>query len=151
MNKQTDVVKAIARLAMFYKHESCGQCTPCREGIDWMNTMMWRFTEGNAQPEEIDMIWELANRLRATPSALWLTALLGQSRVLSGTSGQSWKTGLLNIMQELPKLRLLQTEANCNLRNPEELGKDPSTPLVNPDVNIAEAVLLKHKAYRFMI
>merc|ERR1712013_691163 len=44
---QTDVVKAIARLAMFYKHESCGQCTPCREGIDWMNTMMWRFTEGN--------------------------------------------------------------------------------------------------------
>ena len=45
-------------------------------------------------------------------------------------------------MQELPKLRLLQTEANSNLWNPEELGKDPSTPLVNPDVNIAEAVLL---------
>ena len=43
MNKQTDVVKAIARLAMFYKHESCGQCTPCREGCDWMNKMMWRF------------------------------------------------------------------------------------------------------------
>merc|ERR1719346_810108 len=50
MNKQTDVVKAIARLALFYKHESCGQCTPCREGIDWMNTMMWRFVEGNARP-----------------------------------------------------------------------------------------------------
>lgn len=33
MNKQTDVVKAIARLIMFYKHESCGQCTPCREGM----------------------------------------------------------------------------------------------------------------------
>merc|ERR1711887_237284 len=63
MNKQTDVVKAIARLAMFYKHESCGQCTPCREGIDWMNTMMWRFTEGNAQPEEIDMIWELSKQI----------------------------------------------------------------------------------------
>ena len=45
MNKQTDVVKAIARLAMFYKHESCGQCTPCREGCDWMNKMMWRFGE----------------------------------------------------------------------------------------------------------
>merc|ERR1719261_1052125 len=63
MNKQTDVVKAIARLALFYKHESCGQCTPCREGIDWMNTMMWRFTEGNAQPEEIDMIWELSKQI----------------------------------------------------------------------------------------
>ena len=43
MNKQTDVVKAIARLATFYKHESCGQCTPCREGCNWMNQMMWRF------------------------------------------------------------------------------------------------------------
>lgn len=33
MNKQTDIIKAIARLTMFYKHESCGQCTPCREGL----------------------------------------------------------------------------------------------------------------------
>ena len=39
MNKQPDVVKAIACLAMFYKHESCGQCTPYKEGIDWMNIM----------------------------------------------------------------------------------------------------------------
>ena len=46
MNKQTDVVKAIARLATFYKHESCGQCTPCREGCDWMDKMMWRFGKG---------------------------------------------------------------------------------------------------------
>merc|ERR1711876_101221 len=63
MNKQTDVVKAIARLALFYKHESCGQCTPCREGIDWMNTMMWRFVEGNAQAEEIDLLWELSKQI----------------------------------------------------------------------------------------
>merc|ERR1719422_2941116 len=41
MNKQTDVVKAIARLALFYKHESCGQCTPCREGID----MIWELSK----------------------------------------------------------------------------------------------------------
>ena len=45
-------------------------------------------------------------------------------------------------MQELPKLRPLPTEANNNLWNPEELGKDPSTPLVILDVNIAESVLL---------
>jgi len=63
MNKQCDVVKAIARLAAFYKHESCGQCTPCREGIDWMNTMMWRFAKGNAKVEEIDMIWELSKQI----------------------------------------------------------------------------------------
>jgi len=63
MNKQCDVVKAIARLALFYKHESCGQCTPCREGCDWMNTMMWRFVEGNAKAEEIDLLWELTKQI----------------------------------------------------------------------------------------
>ncbi|XP_040568712.1 NADH dehydrogenase [ubiquinone] flavoprotein 1, mitochondrial [Lepeophtheirus salmonis] len=63
MNKQCDVVKAIARLATFYKHESCGQCTPCREGCNWMDTMMWRFVEGNAQAGEIDMLWELTKQI----------------------------------------------------------------------------------------
>jgi len=43
MNKQTDVIRAIARLIEFYKHESCGQCTPCREGTGWMNKIMYRF------------------------------------------------------------------------------------------------------------
>jgi NADH dehydrogenase (ubiquinone) flavoprotein 1 len=60
MNKQADVVKCIARLALFYKHESCGQCTPCREGCNWLNKMMWRFVKGNAQPSEIDMLWEVS-------------------------------------------------------------------------------------------
>lgn len=43
MNNQTDIVKAIARLIEFYKHESCGQCTPCREGVSWMFKVMNRF------------------------------------------------------------------------------------------------------------
>lgn len=43
MNKQTDIIKAIARLISFYKHESCGQCTPCREGISWMYKIMRRY------------------------------------------------------------------------------------------------------------
>jgi len=63
MNKQCDVVKAIARLMSFYKHESCGQCTPCREGIDWVNTMMWRFVKGDAKAAEIDMLWELTKQI----------------------------------------------------------------------------------------
>jgi len=63
MNKQADVVKAIARLALFYKHESCGQCTPCREGCGWLNKMMWRFVDGEARKDEIDMIWELSKQM----------------------------------------------------------------------------------------
>ena len=89
MNKQTDVIKAIARLSYFYKHESCGQvknrervyfnlifflfnfknlffilqCTPCREGTGWMNKIMWRFVEGNADPTEIDMLFEMSKQI----------------------------------------------------------------------------------------
>jgi len=63
MNKQTDIVKAIARLILFYQHESCGQCTPCREGTVWMTKMMYRFVEGKARKDEIDMIWELSKQI----------------------------------------------------------------------------------------
>lgn len=91
MSLQTDIIRAIARLIEFYKHESCGQCTPCREGkscyspdhnaahsvsenllnsefslsvgVDWMNNMMWRFVRGDARPSEIDMIWELSKQI----------------------------------------------------------------------------------------
>lgn len=63
MNKQTDVIRAIARLIEFYKHESCGQCTPCREGVSWMNKIMDRFVEGRARPEEIDMLYEISKQI----------------------------------------------------------------------------------------
>ncbi|XP_016976522.1 NADH dehydrogenase [ubiquinone] flavoprotein 1, mitochondrial [Drosophila rhopaloa] len=63
MNKDTDIIKAIARLASFYKHESCGQCTPCREGLHWVNMIMQRFVTGNAQIGEIDMLWELTKQI----------------------------------------------------------------------------------------
>lgn len=63
MNKQVDVVKCIARLLKFYQHESCGQCTPCREGTGWMTKIMYRFVEGNAKADEIDMIWELSKQI----------------------------------------------------------------------------------------
>lgn len=63
MNKQADVVKCIARLIEFYKHESCGQCTPCREGMGWMEKVMNRFVEGNAKPSEIDSLYELSKQI----------------------------------------------------------------------------------------
>jgi len=63
MNKEADVVNCIARLIKFYKHESCGQCTPCREGTGWMTKIMYRFVEGKAKPDEIDMLWELSKQI----------------------------------------------------------------------------------------
>jgi NADH-quinone oxidoreductase subunit F len=57
------VVKAIARLSQFYKHESCGQCTPCREGTGWMMRVMNRLVTGNAEPAEIDLLQEVTKQV----------------------------------------------------------------------------------------
>ncbi|MBN8532010.1 MAG: NADH-quinone oxidoreductase subunit NuoF, partial [Alphaproteobacteria bacterium] len=56
MDKSTDIVRAIARLSKFYMHESCGQCTPCREGTGWLSRMMDRMIEGNSHVGEIDLL-----------------------------------------------------------------------------------------------
>ncbi|MBI2707981.1 MAG: NADH-quinone oxidoreductase subunit NuoF [Proteobacteria bacterium] len=56
MDKSTDVVRAIARLSKFYMHESCGQCTPCREGTGWMWRMLMRLAEGEGTSEDIDQL-----------------------------------------------------------------------------------------------
>jgi NADH-quinone oxidoreductase subunit F len=63
MDKSTDVVRAISRISYFYKHESCGQCTPCREGTGWMWRVMERLAEGNAEIHEIDMLWDVTKQV----------------------------------------------------------------------------------------
>jgi len=63
MDKSTDVIYAIARLARFYWHESCGQCTPCREGTGWMYRIMQRMVRGEANLEEIDMLLDIGSEI----------------------------------------------------------------------------------------
>ena len=63
MDKSTDIIYAIARLSYFYKHESCGQCTPCREGAGWLWRVMMRMVAGNATIEEIDMLWDVTKEI----------------------------------------------------------------------------------------
>src|ERR1700716_2274506 len=63
MDKSTDVIRAIARISYFYKHESCGQCTPCREGTGWMWRVLTRMAEGRAHKREIDMLLEVTKQV----------------------------------------------------------------------------------------
>jgi NADH-quinone oxidoreductase subunit F len=63
MDKSTDIVEAIARLSHFYMHESCGQCTPCREGTGWLWRTMERFVRGEAEIEEIDQLEALTRQI----------------------------------------------------------------------------------------
>ena len=84
-DKSTDPIAAIRRLSHFYKHESCGQCTPCREGTGWMERIMNRMETGKAEESEISMLEEVRVRARARGSApprplarssLWCTTTL---------------------------------------------------------------------------
>jgi NADH-quinone oxidoreductase subunit F len=63
MDKSTDVVKAIARLSKFYMHESCGQCTPCREGTGWLWRMMERMVRGECRLEDIDLLQDVTKEI----------------------------------------------------------------------------------------
>ena len=63
MDKSTDIVKAISRISYFYKHESCGQCTPCREGTGWMWRVLERMAEGRAELAEIDMLFDVSKQI----------------------------------------------------------------------------------------
>ena len=63
MDKSTDIIAAIARLSAFYQHESCGQCTPCREGTGWMARIMARMVNGDATPEEIDILEQVTRQV----------------------------------------------------------------------------------------
>ncbi|WP_333572127.1 NADH-quinone oxidoreductase subunit NuoF [Sphingomonas sp.] len=63
MDKSTDIVRAISRLSYFYKHESCGQCTPCREGTGWMWRVMERLRTGDADISEIDTLQQVTKQV----------------------------------------------------------------------------------------
>ena len=63
INKDQDIIKCIARIARFYKHESCGQCTPCREGTGWMFRMMEKMVKGNAELNDIDKLLDVSKQI----------------------------------------------------------------------------------------
>ncbi len=63
MDKSTDIVRAIARISYFYKHESCGQCTPCREGTGWMWRIMERLRTGDTDVATIDKLLDVTKQI----------------------------------------------------------------------------------------
>jgi len=63
MDKSTDIVRAISRISYFYKHESCGQCTPCREGAGWMWRMMEKLRDGDAEVQDIDKLLDVTKQV----------------------------------------------------------------------------------------
>ena len=91
MDQSTDIVAAIARLSSFYAHESCGQCTPCREGTGWMARMMKRLVSGEASAGEIDTLEQVTRQIEGHTICALGDAAAWPIQGLSVTSGPNWK------------------------------------------------------------
>ena len=63
MDDSTCMVNALLRIAVFYDHESCGQCTPCREGTGWMRRILQRIVDGKAELSDLDQLINVANNI----------------------------------------------------------------------------------------
>ncbi len=63
MDEDTDIVAVTKRIAHFYHHESCGQCTPCREGCGWMEKILGRIVKGDATSKDLDLLVSVANNI----------------------------------------------------------------------------------------
>ena len=63
MDEDTDLIRVITRISKFYYHESCGQCTPCREGTGWLWKILKRFESGDAHVSDIDLLMDIANNI----------------------------------------------------------------------------------------
>ena len=63
MDETVDMVQACLNIARFYAHESCGQCTPCREGTAWLVKMLTRIVKGNGTPNDIDMLLDITDNI----------------------------------------------------------------------------------------
>jgi NADH-quinone oxidoreductase subunit F len=63
MDETTDLIRVITRITAFYHHESCGQCTPCREGTGWMHKILNRFVAGQGTMADVDLLLDIANNI----------------------------------------------------------------------------------------
>jgi NADH-quinone oxidoreductase subunit F len=63
MDEGTNVVRQVRRMVDFYAHESCGQCTPCREGTAWAAKILRRIENGRGQPDDIDTLLEISDNM----------------------------------------------------------------------------------------
>ncbi len=66
MDESTDIVHQVMRMAAFYAHESCGQCTPCREGTAWVTTILKRIADGRGTEDDLDTLIELSEQMTGT-------------------------------------------------------------------------------------
>jgi NADH-quinone oxidoreductase subunit F len=112
MDKSTDIIRAMARISYFYKHESCGQCTPCREGMGWMWRVLTRMAEGRAQKREIGMLLEVTTQIEG-------------HTICAFGDGAAWPVqGLLRHFRPEIERRIDEYSRNADARDPVQVAAE---------------------------
>ena len=83
MDETTCLVRAVYRLAKFFAHESCGQCTPCREGTNWSQIVLGRIENGSGRPEDPDLLLRMTGNMSGTALCALADAAVGPIRSLA--------------------------------------------------------------------
>lgn len=122
MNKSVDIIDCILRLSKFYKHESCGQCTPCREGTGWLVDLMTRMKYGNADYAEIDMLEELSYQIEGHTICALGDAAAWPIQGLIRHFREEMETRIDDYHAENPEVNMLKTK-HLPHRNFDELHK----------------------------
>ena len=124
MDKSADVVRAISRLSTFYRHESCGQCTPCREGSKWTEQIMKRFEAGQARAREIDMLQELTKQVEGhTICGIYIPPLNSNS-----TKINTIDILISTYLQRSAKLSHGRSKASSDISDPSSSNGSRGTP-----------------------
>ena len=110
MDKSTDIIKAFARIAYFYKHESCGQCTPCREGTGWMWRVLERMAKGEAEKREIDLLFDVTKQIE------------GHTICALGEAAAWPVQGLIRNYRHVIEARIDEYQAKSSVREAAEYG-----------------------------
>ena len=116
INNDQDIIKCMARIARFYKHESCGQCTPCREGTSWSQRILERIKNGQGRLQDLDLLLEISSSIGIMPG----TTICGLA------DGAAWPIkNAVNKFREEFESYIRQT----NPENCEKTGARPSVPV----------------------
>jgi NADH-quinone oxidoreductase subunit F len=106
MDESTNVVAAARNIVKFFAHESCGQCTPCREGTSWLDDILVRILDGRGRPEDIDLLLDVSDNISpglAWPPAMTTICPLGPSATAPITSIMRWFRPEVEAMIGMPE------------------------------------------------
>ncbi len=85
MDETTQIVPVVKRLVDFYHHESCGKCTPCREGVNWMSKIYARIVAGGGREQDLDLLLDICDNI-----ALKSFCALGDAAAVPVQSSIKW-------------------------------------------------------------